>query len=99
MTPHTGRPCLIHRYHSPRPGRSDLHHTFPLEWGGEETDENRVPICSTGHANVHMLLEFFKDFNGKVPWPIRREFGPGERKIAAEGWRRFKGVATSEQQG
>lgn len=99
---HTGRRCVGHAYHSPRPARSDIHHVVPIGWGGPEDKANRVPLCQTGHANVHLLLDFYKDFNGSVPWPIRREFGPGERKIAAEGWRRYQiaqSVATSEQQG
>lgn len=90
------RPCSLHRYHSPRPAYSQLHHIWPLGLGGPEKASNRIPVCGTGHNNIHQLLNFYVDFKGTPPWPIRREFGPGEREIAAEGWRRFVMSTSSE---
>ena len=78
--------CSIHRYHSPRPQETDLHHVLPLSWGGPNTDENVIPVCQTGHANVHRLLTAFRRSNGFVAWEIQRQFGYAERLLAKQGY-------------
>ena len=79
-------PCSVHRYHSPRPQESDLHHVWPLSWGGPNTKANIVPICQTGHANVHRLLTALRRGSGVVAWEIRRQFGSAERHLAERGY-------------
>lgn len=79
-------PCSVHRYHSPRPQESDLHHVWPLSWGGPDDDDNIIPVCQTGHANVHRLLTAYRLGDGFVPWEILKQFGPGERALALKGW-------------
>jgi hypothetical protein len=82
--------CAVHAYHSPRPQESDLHHVVPLSWGGPDDDENVIPICQTGHANIHRLLTAMRRGNGFVAWEIRRQFGPGERRMAQRGFDSWK---------
>lgn len=63
-----------------------MHHVLPLSWGGANTDENLIPICQTGHANVHRLLTALRRGNGFVAWEIRRQFGSAERHLAQQGY-------------
>lgn len=80
--------CGAHRFHSPRPQYLDEHHIHPLSWGGPDTKDNVVPLCQTGHANVHDLLREYQKLGETPPWETRRQHGPGERALAAEAWRR-----------
>lgn len=81
-------PCQIHSYHSPRPADTQVHHILPLSWGGPDAPENKISLCPTSHVNVHELLREYAAFGGEPPWEIRREFGPAERALAAEAWRK-----------
>lgn len=82
--------CTAHRFHSPRPQTLDVHHIHPLEWGGLGERENQVPVCQTGHANIHRLLDVYRATGSTPPWVIRRTFGPGERALAAKGWAAYR---------
>lgn len=86
--------CVAHQFHSPRPQRLDEHYLFPLEWGGAEGSE-RVLMCQTGHTNVHLLLDEYERAGKTPPWPVRRQFGPGERHLVEAAWRLKRGEAES----
>lgn len=79
--------CAAHEFHSPRPQRYDQHHVWPKYMGGPE-DGELVALCQTGHTNVHCLLDEYEEHGQTPPWPVRRSFGPGERRLAEEAWRR-----------
>lgn len=79
-------PCVVHRYHSPRPQESDLHHVWPKSWGGPDDDDNLLPICQTGHANIHRLLTALRATGGVLTWVELREFGAAERRVALAGY-------------
>lgn len=82
--------CVAHRFHSPRPQTLDQHHVLPLEWGGDDSPSNVVLICQTGDANVHRLLDEYEKAGQTPVWEVRRQFGPGERTLAAQGWHRYR---------
>lgn len=90
--PYTPGACVAHRFHSPRPTYLEVHHVLPLGWGGPDTRENEVTVCSTGHASIHRLLNLYRMSGGKPPWILRRQWGHGERKVAERGWQAY--VAT-----
>ena len=52
-----GNRCVVHRYHWPVPARTVVHHILPQEYGGPDTPENKVPVCDTGHYNIHAFLD------------------------------------------
>jgi hypothetical protein len=81
--------CVAHQFHSPRPQGFEEHHVFPKGWGGPENGKT-VVLCSTGHSNVHYLLEEYQDAGQTPSWEVRRSFGPGERAIAAQGWDAYR---------
>lgn len=80
--------CTVHGEHRPRPWDVEVHHVWPLGMGGPDTPRNRVPICPTGHTNVHALLRHAARAGGvdEVPWDVRRRFHPGERALARIGY-------------
>lgn len=84
----TSAPCEVHRpsNHRPMPHLNHEHHIWPLGWGGPNTAENKVVICPTGHANIHVLLNEYNRLGGQPPWTFRQHFGQGERDLAKAGW-------------
>jgi hypothetical protein len=51
-----GDQCLVHRYHRPPVLETEVHHVQPLGMGGPDVAANRIPVCPTGHANIHCYL-------------------------------------------
>lgn len=83
----SSRPCAIHRDHSPNPQRTHLHHAVPKSFGGGDEPENIVPLCSTSHDNIHVLLALYVRTGGKPFERIDlRTFGYRERELAKRGW-------------
>lgn len=78
--------CHVHKYHSPRPQVYEYHHVLPLYWGGKNRKDNRIGVCSTGHINIHCLLNEYTQHRGTPPWKIRRQYGEGERAVAKRAW-------------
>jgi len=82
--------CEVHKYHSPRPQRVDVHHIWPSATGGPDVPENVIGACQTGHTNIHVLMDIYVKAAGKpVPWTTLRSFGPNERKYAKLGYTRI----------
>lgn len=64
----TAAPCSAHRSHSPEPLYCEEHHVLPRAWQNfwHPTaaplstdglfDARVVPLCRTGHGNVHFML-------------------------------------------
>jgi len=83
----TAKPCQLHtKTHTPNPHQNHFHHIWPLGDGGPNTADNRVVVCPTGHANIHVLLTLFKAYRGTVPYNELRTFSFGEREYALRGW-------------
>lgn len=72
--------CQVHAYHWPRPLRTVVHHIQPLAMGGQDVPANRVPVCDTGHYNVHRLLDVL--LHGATPTGGTRK----ERALARQGY-------------
>lgn len=82
--------CIVHKVHAPTPYGTDLHHVWPKGMGGPDVAENKIPLCSTGHQNVHRFLEHLVKGEGSVDWELARKFHPNERKYAKLGYDRWK---------
>lgn len=86
-TPRTamGTSCAVHRHRELVP--IEVHHVFPLGYGGLNRAGNRVPLCANGHGSVHYLLELMvKASGGRVPWTVRRRYGRRVRQLAQRGY-------------
>lgn len=52
----SGDQCVVHGSHWPPVRETEQHHIWPLGMGGPDVKTNKVKICPTGHANVHVAL-------------------------------------------
>jgi hypothetical protein len=82
------QPCRMHRLHLPVPVASELHHPFPLYlqrriWG-EIRDLERIPLCGTGHSDVHYAIDALL-LGRRIPQGV----GRSELEMAREALRRF----------
>lgn len=64
--------CCLHDRHTPRPLKLVVHHAWPRGLGGPDEDENRFPVCDTGHRNIHVVLAALV-FGRKLPKASHRE--------------------------
>lgn len=85
----TDQTCECVSNHNPNPMELHRHHILPLADGGPRTPENEVRLCPTSHVNVHELYRAHVQYEGAVPWEIRKRFSPYIREVAAEGYRRL----------
>lgn len=85
---HHSADCTVHAEHAPRVNHPEVHHVWPVGMGGPDVPENRVPLCPTGHTNVHDLLRAALKGTGvdDLPWEYRRRFHYGERELARTGY-------------
>ena len=81
-------PCAVHETHDPVPYCTDLHHVWPKGMGGPDVPENIVPVCPTGHQNIHRLLDKMVRGRGKVSKAVLAAFHPGEVRYARLGYER-----------
>lgn len=53
-------PCQCVTGHTPVPVLTEQHHVYPqgeqIKVYGRVVDQERVPLCSTGHHNVHVYI-------------------------------------------
>jgi hypothetical protein len=82
------QPCRLHAYHSPVPAISHLHHILPRSWGGTDDPSNLIPLCPTGHENVHTYLNLLVAHEGLVRPALARGFGYATRDLAHRAWDR-----------
>lgn len=60
----------------------EIHHIFPLGYGGSDTAANKVKICPNAHSDAHYAME--RMFRGKpIDWA---EYGPAVRYLARRGY-------------
>jgi len=54
------RPCQLHKYHSPKPSRTEGHHRHPVylqnQVYGHIKDPELLWVCGTCHDNIHEWL-------------------------------------------
>jgi hypothetical protein len=60
----------------------EIHHVFPLGYGGKNVASNKVQICCNAHSDIHFLMELM--FKGK-PWEPR-DYGMKIRALAQSGY-------------
>lgn len=86
--PFEERPCPCVKQHSPTPIRVELHHIYPQaeqkKVHGKLVDKETVPLCDTGHANVHTALT--DRLKGK-PRTLRNKY---QQWVADEGFNRIQ---------
>lgn len=84
----TRLPCQVHGYHRPRPHINELHHVWPVGDGGPNIAANRIVTCSTGHNNIHALIDEYR--RGTPGWEVLRHYAARERQLALLGWQRIQ---------
>lgn len=77
------KPCAIHSMHGPKPRITQLHHVFPIElqkrvWPDADRDgplraKLVLPVCGTGHDNIHALIRLLEQHDGR--WPLHAAQG------------------------
>lgn len=72
----TDRPCQLHKYHSPRPSRTNGHHRRPVYLQnrvyGNIQDGELMWLCGTCHDSVHEWLSWLlKEAREPSPHPGR----------------------------
>ena len=78
--------CAGAKFHSPQPL---VLHTVPMYPGHASPG---VMLCGTCADNLSVLQRLMADYDGDVPWPIRREFGNWIRALAEKGWEAVHGA-------
>lgn len=85
----TERPCRIHKTHKPTPVSSELHHRFPkylqIAVWGEVRERDIVPLCGTGHSDVHFAIDAL--LRGKK---LPKGVGRTERELAEFAVARYR---------
>jgi hypothetical protein len=72
-----GDQCTVHAGHRPPVLETELHHVMPRGMGGPDVAGNRVPVCGTGHANIHCALRDI--IRGRKPRGTRAEVSLARR--------------------
>src|SRR3954471_16038337 len=75
---HAGK-CALHRYHYPRIYATEIHHIWPLEFGGPGIDSNIIELGPTEHDNIHLYIR--NALARKDVPPLSR----AEKRIALDG--------------
>lgn len=89
--------CAAHKVHLPAPTYLELHHVIPQSWqkfwsGNTELwDPHTVPLCRTGHGNVHFwLVWLMKNYDGSIPKiPLMEKYVRKEAAIARQAMERW----------
>lgn len=77
--------CTGARFHSPNP--------LVIRDIWISPDGNRgesALLCGTCADNLGVLMALLQQYDGDVPWPVRREFGNQIRALAMRGWEDYK---------
>lgn len=81
------RPCELHRYHWPKPSRTQGHHRHPVYLQnriyGQIRDPELLWLCGTCHDNVHEWVGWLLGESRKPdPEPSGRAKAEAERTVA-----------------
>jgi hypothetical protein len=75
--------CVVHLYHWPPTQEVQLHHVWPLGMGGPDVLGNKIPVCPTGHRNIHKAM---RDLNDNLPLAGTAK----ERQYAISGFKQWQ---------
>ena len=80
--------CEGARFHSPTPLFTHLVRLVPPEWDAAISAMHSplVHLCGVCRDNLAILQQILAVHDGKVDWPVRREFGNEIRALALRGW-------------
>lgn len=92
----TALPCSVHHTHIPATHVNEIHHIWPLGYGGPNVKENKAVVCATGHNSIHelmnKLLKWIEDhppaigqIQGQFPAELFDGYALGERRLARLG--------------
>jgi hypothetical protein len=76
------RVCQVHGDHRPIPLELHRHHVWPQAMGGPDVEANKVTVCPTGHANIHVAMRHLID---ELPPPGSR----AEVRLARTGFEQW----------
>jgi hypothetical protein len=88
--------CIVHQIHLPVPAAVELHHVFPVYlqariWKTVDPvhpstarDKERIPVCGSGHTDIHMAIDALI---GKAKPP--KGVGRAELGFAREAGKRY----------
>jgi hypothetical protein len=84
-------PCEGAKHHSPRPLFTESTWLVRKSWFADTTLLHAPDawLCGTCRDNLTLLLILLYASDGKVDWPVRREFGNEIRALAQTGWAWF----------
>jgi hypothetical protein len=89
------RVCANPIRHTPTPMVLERHHIQPLSWGGPNTPDNLVLVCSNCHQGTHTALNALVAYHGEkraVPAEIWARFHPYYRQMAYHAVGRAGGI-------
>lgn len=81
-------PCVCVGKHLPRPVKCEPWWIVPLEWGGEDVEENRVWVCPTTRANLVLAWEIMAEKGVRARMPS--SMSNYAVRVAREGYRRWR---------
>jgi len=81
----TSLPCVLHLYHSPVSIVNELHHVLPLYLQKQlqlrVPDKTVVPLCGTGHSNVHAAITAYFKTGFWPAWCVGKTRDLAERAV------------------
>ena len=75
--------CAGAKFHSPQPL---VLHDVSLNAADPTDGRLSALLCGTCADNLKVLQKLMVIHEGRVPWPVRREFGNQIRALAEQGW-------------
>lgn len=88
----TSELCRVHKHHSPRSHKNHMHHVLPRSMGGKTEPNNLIPVCPTGHYNIHTLIDSWVNAGGEPHWEILKHYGHSERYWAESAYVSYKNL-------
>lgn len=70
------KPCVMHKYHFPKPIRTNGHHRYPMylqdELWGEVRLKDIIYLCGTCHDSIHAWADWLLGRAYQPPAPGRK---------------------------
>lgn len=82
--------CLGATYHSPRPLFLIEAPLIPADWPDAPKNVETVVLCGTCYDNLTVYEALLYEYDGEVPWSLRREIGNMTRALGDQGWRLYQ---------
>lgn len=100
-----GAVCDGSRHHSPTPlacTRLRLSEVVAQVSGGPvptPADEPLLSLCGTCLDNLTVFVRLMGDYQGAMPWEVRREFGNTIRILGMQAWAEHEQALTTTDEG